>query len=103
RPAARCGHRDLRAGHLPLACLAPQLRHRLVQLEVAVEPAGRQLPPGRVDRKRSVERDATTTFDELAALARAAEAKRLEPHQGEEAEAVVQLGHLDVTRLQVRA
>ena len=83
-------------GHLALAGLAAHLEDGLVDEAEAVEPAGRQLAAVGVERQLALARDAVAALDERAALALAAEAERLEPRHGEEAEAVVELGDVDV-------
>ena len=85
-------------GHLALAGLAPQLQAGLVEEPVAVEAPGRQLAAVGVERDLAVAGDAAAALEERAALAVLAEAQRLEPAQRDEAEAVVQLGHVDVGR-----
>src|SRR5690348_8473064 len=90
RPAAVRDDRDLGiTRHLTLAAVAAQLHDGLVQVPVAVQPPGRELPALRVQRYLAVERDALASFDERAALAVAAEAERFQPRHREPAEAVV--------------
>ena len=88
---------------LALAGLAAQLEDGLVDEPEAVEPAGRQLAAVGVERQLALAGDAVAALDERAALALAAEAERLEPRHGEEAEAVVELGDVDVAGLEVGA
>ena len=57
---------------------------------------GRELPAVRVERELAVERDPLAALDERSALAEAAEAEGLEPRHRQPAEAVVQLGDVDV-------
>src|SRR4051812_33158888 len=94
RSAARRRDTDLRLAparphHLTVARLTPQLRARLVEEAVAVEPSRGQLPAVGVERQQAVARDALAAFDERAALALVAEAERFEPAERDEAEAVV--------------
>src|SRR6059036_1042849 len=86
---ATAGRRDTDLGiarHLPLPRLAPELHTRLVEEAVAVQPAGRQLPPVRVQRQLAVARDALTAFDIRPRLAPAAEPHGFEPRHRDEAE-----------------
>ena len=64
---------------------------------------GGQLAAVGVQRQLAVEGDARAALDERAALALAAEAERLEPRHGEEAEPVVELGDVDVGGREVGA
>jgi hypothetical protein len=50
----------------------------------------------RVQRHHAVTRDVRATVDERAAVALRAEPERFEPAQRDEAEAVVQLGDIDI-------
>src|SRR5882724_2908937 len=90
-------HRDLRAlGHLSLPRLAAQLQASFVQRPVAVHPPGRELAAVRVERQFAVAGDPHGALDEGAGLAVAADAKGLQPRDGEKGEAVVQLGEIEV-------
>ncbi len=60
-------------------------------------------PPWVLSGQLAVAGDPVPALDERAALALAAEAERLEPGHGEEAEAVVELGDVDVGGLEVGA
>jgi hypothetical protein len=81
---------------LAITALAPRLRARLVEEAIAVQPARRQLAAAGVQRRLPVTRDPRAALDERPALTRAAEPKRLEPGQRDEAEPVVELGHVDL-------
>ena len=90
--------------HLTVAALAPELGARLVQEPVAVEATARELAAVGVERDLAADAgDALAALDERPALALGAEPERLQPGQGDEAEAVVELGHADVGGLQVGA
>ena len=88
---------------MAVAALAAQLHDRFVQEAETVQPAGRELPAVRVERQLAVERDPLAALDERPALAAPAEAERLEPRHREPAEAVVQLGDVDVAGAQIGA
>src|SRR4051794_12867731 len=101
RTAARGRHAHLGLAatgphHLTFAGLAPQLGARLVEEAVAVQPSRRQLPAVRVQREQAVPRDPLAALDEGTALALPAEAEGFEPAERDEAEAVVELRHVDV-------
>src|SRR5947209_18397666 len=97
RAAARPGDGHFGpARDLAVAALAPQLHARLVEKAVAVEAARRQLAAVGVDRDLAVPGYAPTALDERPAFTLLAEAERLEPGQRDEAEAVVELGHVDI-------
>src|SRR6266704_5010429 len=101
--AADVGHRgDLRARYLPTAGLAPELAHRLggVAERSVQAPAGQLSAPG-VEREFTAEGDARAPVDERAGLAGPAKAHGLEPPDGFDGEAVVELGHVDVAGAQV--
>src|SRR5262249_32828233 len=101
--AAGGGDRDARSVRdLARATFAPELDAGLVQEAEAVEPSARELTPVRVERDLAVERDRRAAFEEAAALALRAEAERLEPRERDEADAVVELRHVDVGGTQLR-
>ena len=99
RCAAAVAHdRGLRVRDLPFAGVAAQLRHRLVDEAVAVEPTRRELAAVGVERQHAVERDVLPAVEEVLRLALAAEPERLEPRQAVEREAVVEQRDVDVGR-----
>src|SRR5439155_6303230 len=84
------------SGDLAVAAFTPQLHARLVQEPVAVQAAGGKLASVGVERDLAVAGDALTAFDERSPFALLAEPESFQPRQGDEAEAVVELGHVDV-------
>jgi hypothetical protein len=89
-PAAAIATRA--AGDLTLSPAAAQLEAGLVKHPVAVHAPGRQLPAIGVERELAVESDPRAALDEATGLAVPADPQRLEPREGEERKAVVQLG-----------
>jgi hypothetical protein len=78
--------------------LAAKLKARFVQEPEAVQPTGGQLPASCVQRQLPVESDALATVEERSRLAPAAEPKRLQPLQCDEAETVIELSYINVAR-----
>ncbi len=104
RTAAGADHRHLGAARdLALVAAFPQLDARFVQESVAVQASGRQLTAVRVQGDVPVEGDPFAPVDEWTTFAVTAEAQRFEPRQRDEAEPVVQLGDVDISRLQIGA
>src|ERR1700728_1237846 len=107
--ATAVGHRgDLRwtapgPHHLALAPFAAQLDAGFVNEPEAVQAAAGELPAGRVEWEQSVPGDGATTLNERSAFAPPAESQGLEPDDGEDGEAVVELGGVDVGGLEVGA
>ena len=99
--AATSGSAPPRLQHLTGPALAAQLHARLMDETEPVEPAARQLTPGGVEREHPQARDGGPVLDEGPALAPAAEPQRLQPHHGEDGEAVVELGHVHIGRPEV--
>src|SRR5262249_58595196 len=102
-PRPRRYRRHLGLRHLALAGFSAQLQARLVQVSEAVQATGRELTAARRERQLAGQADALAALDERAALTLAAELQTLEPVQGEHGEAVVELGAVDVGRLEIRA
>ncbi len=85
-----------RVPQLPFSRLTAQLQARLVQHPVAVHAARGQLSPIGIQWQIAVQRDPRGTLDERSGLAVRADAERLQPRQGEEGEAVVEFGDVQV-------
>ncbi len=66
-----------------------------------MEAPARELAAGGVEGERPVAGDGRPALDERAAVAAAAEPEGLDPDHGEDGEAVVELGHVDVGRREV--
>src|ERR1700761_7938804 len=94
-PHPNCHHLG-GVGRLPIAAFAPQLHTCLVQEAHPVQSTAGELSAAGVDRQRTVQSYTRTVVNELADLAVLAEPHRLQPHHGQEGEAVVELGHVDV-------
>src|SRR5262249_21143873 len=103
RATARARDRGLRVLDLTFASLTAQLRDRLVDEAVAVEPSRRELPAVRVERQDPVTSDVGAAREEVLRLTRGAEPEGLDPRQAVEGEAVVELGHVDVRRREIGA
>src|SRR5690606_23492519 len=73
-----------------------QLEDGLVQEPEPVQPSTGQLPALGVQRQPAVMGDGAALVEEGTHLAALAEAEGLQPHQGQEAEAVVEFGEVDV-------
>ena len=65
-----------------------------------MQPSPGQLTAAGVQRQLTVQRDPLAAFDELTDAAMLTETQRLQPHHGQEAESVIELGHVDVRRPQ---
>ena len=68
-----------------------------------VQAPARELAPRRVERQQPVTGDVGPALNEGPALTAAAEPERFEPHDGEHAEAVVELRRVHVGRREVGA
>src|SRR4051812_38919662 len=71
--------RDVGIRHLPVAGVAAQLQHRLVQEAIAMSTAAGQLSAMRVERQLAVERDPLASLEKVLGLADAAEPERFQP------------------------
>src|SRR6202011_2889596 len=95
--AAAADDGRVRARHLAIASLAPQLHDGLVHQPHAVRAPGGKLAAVRVQGDHAaVAGDVLAAVEEVLRLADPAEAERLEPGHAVEGEAVVQLGDLNV-------
>src|SRR5881275_194266 len=85
-------------GHLVGASRAPQLQARFVDGPEPVHAAGGELAAVGADGKLALQRDALAALDEAAALVLGDQPKGLEPADGEDREAVVHLGYVNIGR-----
>src|SRR5580658_1308223 len=96
RPAAVGDDGDLVLLDLTLSGLSPQLQTRLMKDPVPVQAPSGELTAIGVEWQLTVSRDAGGSFDKVSRLSVSAEAESLQPGQGEERKAVIELGNVDV-------